>query len=310
MQVLFANGVGLQDDPGCQQLLRKSCAYPGGGHQASGGTSKVFLVQLPSPVNTMRGPIHDLPSLLTDAQTTATGGSVYGTRQAFLWAEILSEVTVVKNTPIDRIPALADALGAQLVVFTTRAVGLIRFRTGNGAETDLFASLAVPILIFNAPIDMNAWNGREFRKILLPTTFEPDLGFQLRFACRFARRYHGRVTVLHVFENHGANEQYWDRTAVEAKLPISELKHEGILCPMEIAVCEGYPARQILSFQERKAHDLIIIGGRRQVTSGRGLGHGVAEAVIAEARCPVLILGGAIEGIPASMESDSKLSLA
>jgi nucleotide-binding universal stress UspA family protein len=260
----------------------------------------------------MRGPGHELPSLVTDTQTTADGHSLYGTRQAFLWAEILSEVTVVKNTPIERIPAFADSLAAELVVFTTPAVGLIRFRTGSGFETDLFASLAVPILIFNARTNLNVWNGKEFRKILLPITFGPDLGFQLRFACRFARRYHGRVTVLHVFENRERDEQPWARTpvAVEAKLPIPELKQEGILCPMEIAVCEGYPARQILNFHERKTHDLIIIGGRHHSNSVRGLGQGVAEAVIAEARCPVLILGGAIESVPASIESDSQLTLA
>ena len=277
-----------------------------------GMQAKVFLVQLPGPVNTMRGPVHDLPSLVTDNQTTTEGQSVHGTRQAFLWSEILSEVTVVKNTPIERIPAFADSLGAELVVFTTHAVGLIRFRTGNGFESDLFASLAVPILIFNARTNMNEWNGRKFRKILLPVTFGPDLGFQLRFACRFARRYHGRVTVLHVFENRGTDEQPWDRTpvAVEAKLPVTELKREGILCPMEIAVGEGYPARQILNFVERKPHDLIIMGCRHYRDSVRRLGHGVAEAVIAETRCPVLILGGAIESVPASMESDFKLNLA
>jgi nucleotide-binding universal stress UspA family protein len=243
--------------------------------------AKVFLVQLASPVNTIRGPVHDLPSMVTDSQTTANGHSNYGTRQAFLWAEILSEVTIVKNTPIERVPAFTDSLAAELVVLTTPAVGLIRFRAGNGSETDLFASLAVPILIFNARTNVNGWNGREFRNILLPITFGPDLGFQLRFACRFARRYHGRVTVLHVFENRETDEQPWARTpvAVEAKLPTTELKHEGILCPMEISVCEGYPARQILNFLERKPHDLIIMGGRHHRDSVRALGHGVAAAV-------------------------------
>jgi nucleotide-binding universal stress UspA family protein len=274
--------------------------------------AKLFLVQLPGTVDTMHGPVHDLPSLVTDTPTTADGNSGYGARQAFLWAEILSEVTVVKNMPIERIPAFAESLAAELVVFTTPAVGLFRFRDGNGIATDLFASLAVPILVFTARTITNGWNGREFRKILVPMKFGPDLGFQLRFACRFARRYHGRVTVLHVFENRATNGQAWERTpaAIEAKLPITELKHEGILCPMEMVVSEGYPARQILNFHERQSHDLIILGGRRPRYSVRGLGHGVAETVIGEARCPVLILGGANESVPASLESDSQLTLA
>jgi nucleotide-binding universal stress UspA family protein len=274
--------------------------------------ARVFLVQLPGPVKTMRGPVCDYPFLVTDTRTTTEEQSVNGARQAFLWAEILSEVTIVKNTPIGRIPALVDSLSTELVVLTTPAVGLMRFRNGNGLETDLFASLALPILIFDRRMNMSTWNGTEFRKILLPITFGPDLGLQLRFACRFARRYHGRVTVLHVFERRGTDEQPWERTpvAVEAKLPISELKHEGILCPLEIAVSEGYAARQILNFHERKGYDLIIMGGPRQGSPARGLGHGVTEAVIAEARCPVLMLGRAIDSISGWTESISKLTLA
>lgn len=274
--------------------------------------ARVFLVQLPGPVKTTRGPACDFPFLVTDTRTASEEQSANGARQAFLWAEILSEVTVVKNTPIERIPALADSLGAELVVLTTPAVGLMRFRNGNGLESDLFASLAAPNLIFNTRMNMNAWNGREFRKILLPITFGPDVGFQLRFACRFARRYHGRVTVLHVFENRGTDEQPWERTpvAVEAKLPIAELKHEGILCPLEISISEGYAARQILNFHERKGYDLIIMGGPRLGIAGRGLGHGVTEAVIAEARCPVLMLGRVIESISASTKTISQLTLA
>jgi nucleotide-binding universal stress UspA family protein len=273
--------------------------------------AKVYLVQLPGPVNSMRGSVHDFPFLVTDTRTTAEEPSVNGTRQAFLWAEILSEVTIVKNTPIERIPALADSLGAELVVLTIPAVGLMRFRNGNGFETDLFASLPLPILTFGPRMDMSVWNRTDFRRILLPITFGPDQGLQLRFACRFARRYQGRVTVLHVFESRGTDEQPWERTpvAVEAKLPISELRHEGILCPLEIAVSEGYAARQILNFHERKGYDLIIMGGPHLGSPARGLGHGVTEAVIAEARCPVLMLGRAIESISAStdLSTDSRL---
>jgi nucleotide-binding universal stress UspA family protein len=273
--------------------------------------ARVFLVQLPDPAKSARGPGCDFP-FLADSRTTAQQQLLNGARQAFLWAEVLSEVTIVKNTPAERIPALADSLGVQLVVLTRSAVGLMQFRNGNGVDTDLFGSLRLPILIFDPRMDINMSAGTEFRRILLLITFGPDLGLELRFACRFARRYHGRVTVLHVFEPRGTNEQPWARTpvAIEAKLPISELKEEGILCPLEIAVGQGYPARQILNFHERKCYDLIIMGGPRQGSPARGLGHGVTEAVIAEARCPVLMLGRAIESISASSEAASQVTLA
>jgi len=151
-----------------------------------------------------------------------------------------------------------------------------------------------------------------FDRILLATDFSSASRSAFYTALEVSTLVHGSLLVLHVFENRETDGQPWARTpvAVEAKLPVTELKHEGILCPMEIAVCEGYPARQILNFHERKPHDLIIMGGRHHRDSVRGPGHGVAEAVIAEARCPVLIFGGAIESVPASMESDSQLTLA
>jgi len=213
---------------------------------------------------------------------------------------------------MERVPALAESLGADQVVLTTPAIGFARFRTLKGAENDLLRSLTVPILIFGVRQDPSPWTGSGFRRILLPITLGPHLGFQLRFACRFARRHRGRVTVLHVFESGGKNERTWERTpvAVEGKLPISELKREGILCPLEITVCEGYPARKILSFNENRPHDLIIMGGPSRSNSIYSMGHSLAEAVIAEARCPVLMLGSAIGSDSVSVEPIPQVTLA
>jgi nucleotide-binding universal stress UspA family protein len=274
--------------------------------------ARIFLVQLPGVTYSMQGPGSNRLFLIPNSQATAAEQGVDGTRQAFLWAEILSEVTVLRNTPIERISVLADSLGAELVVLTTPTVGMARFRTRNGPETDLFGSLAVPILVFGPRVNAGGWRDGEFRRILLPITFGSDLGIQLRFACRFARRNHGRVTVLHVFDSGGTKEDPWYRTpvAVEAKLPITELKHEGILCPMEITVREGYPVKQILNFNEEKVHDLIIMGGTRPVHAAWGPGHGVTESVIADSCCPVLLLGRAIESASDSTEPISQLTLA
>src|SRR5437016_1268982 len=70
--------------------------------------ARVFLVQLPAVTYSVQGHGGNLPFLLANMQTTAVGEGVDGKRQAFLWAEILSEVTVLKNTPVERIPVLAD----------------------------------------------------------------------------------------------------------------------------------------------------------------------------------------------------------
>jgi nucleotide-binding universal stress UspA family protein len=195
---------------------------------------------------------------------------------------------------------LADSLGVDLVVLTSPEIGQIRLGLGNQIDRNLFGSLRMPALICSVRMNTTAWTAREFRRILLPIDFGSDLAFQMRFACRFARRHHGRITVLHVFENDETAGQSWERTlvAVEARLPIAELKQEGILCPLEIAVCSGYPARKILAYNEQRPHDLIVMGDRRRMSSIRKGGFNVAGTVCAEARCPVLMLGDAIDTAP------------
>jgi nucleotide-binding universal stress UspA family protein len=255
--------------------------------------AKVVLVQLPFPAHAIwreGRELHGAPPANVPYRFTKA------TDQAFLWAEILSEVTVMRNTPIERISSLADSLAAEMVVLTKADIGRISFRKGTGLETDLFGSLEVPVLICGARSDMSSWNPHAAGKILVPVSFRPGIGLQMRFACRYARRHHGRVTVLHVFEKGNPISQPWERTpvTVEAQLPIAELKREGIMCPLEIAVCEGYADRKILAFNEQKPHDLIIMGGPRGRDSLQTFGRSVTEEVIAEARCPVLILGDAI----------------
>lgn len=276
--------------------------------------ARLFLVQLPAATPITYPTDRGIPFLLGSAPKSFERGLGSGASQEFLWAGILSEVTVLKNTPVERIPALADSLGADLTVLTTPEIGRVPFRGTDTADMDLFGSLAIPILIFGLRMKMtSSWDGRELHKILVPVAFGPDLPMQLRFACRFARRRHSHLTVLHVFENHITNIHPGERTplAVEAKLPISELKQEGIMCPMEIAISEGHPERQILSFNERKPHDLILMGGPGRQNSLQLSRPGVTEEVIAGAQCPVLILGSAImNSSPIFTESGSELSIA
>jgi nucleotide-binding universal stress UspA family protein len=275
--------------------------------------AKLFLVQLPAPSYGVAPPRPNIPFLVTAPPSSAEQRSWNGAGQAFLWAEILSEVTVLRNMPVERMPALVDSLAADLVVLTAPEIGRMPFRMGNSVEVDLFGTVPVPIMICGVRMSMDAWSGRDLRKILVPVNFGPDMELYLRFACRFARHHHGRLTVLHVFANSESNLLSWERTpvAVETKLPIQEMKREGIMCPIEIAVSEGYPEPKILAFNERKPHDLIIMGGPPKRGARHGSGASVTESVMAAARCPVLVLGAAsVSACSEAAESGSQLSLA
>ncbi len=275
--------------------------------------ARLFLVQLPVTVRVLYPPDQRIPFLLPAAPTSFQRQARSKEGPAFLWAEILSEVTVLRNTPVERIPALVESLAADLVVLTEPETGRIPFQSGENGDVDLFGSLAAPILICGVRMKSAVWNSREPRKILMPVAFGPDLPLLMRFACRFARRHHAHLTVLHVFASQTSNLHAWERTpvAVEAQLPIAELKQEGILCPLEIAVAEGDPEQKILSFNQRRPHDLILMGGPRKRTSLRAAGDSVTEAVIAQGQCPVLVLGSNILGTFSGLkEPDSELSTA
>ena len=275
--------------------------------------ARLFLVQLPALAYSVTPPRRDMPFLVTAPPVPPEQRPFNGVGQAFLWAEILSEVTVLKSMPLERMPALAESLAADLVVLTAPEIGRMPVHIPNSIDVDLFGTLAVPIMICGTRMSMASWNGRNLRKILVPIGSGPGMELQIRFACRFARRHHGRLTVLHVFANNESNPQPWERTPVEVetKLPIPELKQEGIMCPMEIAVSEGCPERRILAFNERNPHDLIIMGSPRKRGFRQGSGISVTESVMAGARCPVLILGASTAAACSDgAESGTRLSLA
>ena len=70
--------------------------------------ARLFLVQLPVPDYSLRATGRVIPFLVPSQRALAEWRDVNGSRQAFLWAEILSEVTVLKDMHVERIPARAE----------------------------------------------------------------------------------------------------------------------------------------------------------------------------------------------------------
>ena len=253
--------------------------------------ARLFLVPLQKPSYGVGIAGHGLSNLAFNDKKTGEP-PLENARQPLLWAKTLSETTVLNSARLLQVPELAESVGADIVILVAPDSGLTQLNT-IPFEIGLLGSLDVPILIFGKHTDLSSWKHNNFSRILLPATFGPGLLYRLRFACRMACRYHARLTVLHVFESHMSTESHWERTpvAVEGKLPMSQLRREGILCPMEITVCEGYPEQAILRFSELRHHDLIIMGRPRQDILRGQFGHSAVHGVIADAHCPVLILG-------------------
>ncbi len=276
--------------------------------QATG--ARLFLLPLHKPHDGIRNAESGFPYLVFDNGSKSPMPLADDTRRALLWAEILSESVVLQSERFEQVPELAKSISADIVVLVAPDSSFTQCYPAS-FDISLLASLEAPVLIFGKHSDLSSWDHNEFRTILLPIDFGPGLEHQLRFACRLAHHYHARLTVLHVFEGRGPHENHWERTpvAVESKLPIADLKREGVLCPMEIAVCEGYPEQAILRFNERKHHDLIILGGPRP-SQLRRFGHSVVEGVMAQAHCPIVMIGQPVESRSATFEPVSQMTSA
>lgn len=272
--------------------------------------ARLFLLPLQKPRDGVRNADGASSHPTFDNGSKASTPHHDDARRALLWAEILSESVVLNSGLFEQVPELAESIGADIVVLVAPDS---RFTQCYAASFDIgqLGSLEVPILILCKHMDLGSWDHNGFRSILLPVSFGPGLGDQLRFACRLAHHYHARLTVLHVFETHRPGERPWERTpvAVENNLPLEDLKREGLMCPMEIAVCQGYPEQAILRFNERKLHDLMILGGPRPYQLRRS-GHSVVEGVMAQAHCPIVMIGQPVEVRAATIESLSQITSA
>lgn len=140
-------------------------------------------------------------------------------------------------------------------------------------------------------------------RILVPTDFSEHSERAAVYARELAKRYGARVVCLHVSEipadllatnayfMTGPSEQFIDQVREESKQSLDSFaeKHlEGV--PSETMFLEGRPFLEIVNYAREEPIDLIVIA-----THGRtGLKHvlfgSVAEKVIRQAPCPVLVV--------------------
>ena len=136
--------------------------------------------------------------------------------------------------------------------------------------------------------------------ICCPVDFSETSRVALEEAAELSRRFEARLTLLHVFEPPGASAElmvsppeFFDQTMkeLERKLDLwkAEAERHGAK-PVRAQVATGAPATEIVRFAATAGCDLVVMG-----THGRrGLPHlvlgSVAERVVREAACPVLVV--------------------
>jgi nucleotide-binding universal stress UspA family protein len=139
--------------------------------------------------------------------------------------------------------------------------------------------------------------------ILYATDFSPPTATAFDLACSLARQHGARLIVLHVqVPTHSVfgDEDTWvpDPAALRESLweRLTRLRPSDPEVRIEYCLAEGDPVREIVGVARETACELIVIGRRGDTESERVSLGGVAEGVLRQAPCPVLIANALASG--------------
>jgi nucleotide-binding universal stress UspA family protein len=137
------------------------------------------------------------------------------------------------------------------------------------------------------------------RKILYPTDFSSYSNQAYFHAVALAENHGANLTILYVYNATAANHEdrdYWQEQLEQIR-PVNR----------EIAVShvflEGDPAKEIVTYARDSGTDLIVMGTHGRTGLERLLMGSVAEKVMREATCSVLVVK-LPKGIPATERGD------
>jgi nucleotide-binding universal stress UspA family protein len=134
------------------------------------------------------------------------------------------------------------------------------------------------------------------RTILCPTDFAGSSEETFRAACQLARDRKARLIALHVAPKSVVEhvEAVSERSPAEAREKLWEAmrrsRPEEEALDVEHRLEEGDPAQGILRVAEETRCELVVMGMHERSGWTRWLGGGVAEAVIQEVPCSVMIV--------------------
>lgn len=141
-----------------------------------------------------------------------------------------------------------------------------------------------------------------FRNILLPTDFSAKAHAAVKYAAEFARRNRGRVLMLnvqdakvpanlltlptYVFED---QENNW---LIDLRARAEELLADPLFAGVEVdpIFVDGDPAKEIARIAFENEVDLMTLVTRARKGLSRAFGGSVAEDIVAESPCPVLVV--------------------
>jgi nucleotide-binding universal stress UspA family protein len=156
----------------------------------------------------------------------------------------------------------------------------------------LLTSLNVPVSVVGRHVYPGELIDRGAGRVLLALSLNAFSRGYVDFACGLARARRAHVSLLHVLHTRGITEQGSKRAHNAARMCMAALAatQSGLCRQPEIAVREGDTVGQILEEAVCPGQDLIILGSSPALLESRGPHDNIVSRVIAETRCPVMIL--------------------
>lgn len=196
---------------------------------------------------------------------------------------------------------VADEIQAGLIVIGTHGrTGLGRLLLGSVAEQVLREASCPVLTVKQSSVTPKP------KTIIFPMDFSESSEAALGVAFALARDYHARLIILHVVSpgpmvSYGEFEKLLEQSSGYRRELEEKLRQcQKPECKEEFRLEEGDPANVILRVAQEVPCDLIVMG-----THGRtGLRHlllgSVAEKILRNAPCPVLMLKNPIAGVETS----------
>jgi universal stress protein A len=138
----------------------------------------------------------------------------------------------------------------------------------------------------------------EWNKICCALDLTDSSSVVVREAATLVRQLHGDLTLLHVYEAHAPSPEIllekYEHAAleIEPKMAGHQREAERIVGrPVQtVILTHGPPAPEIVRFARDGSFDLVVTGTRADKGLARVMLGSVAERVVREAPCPVLVV--------------------
>ena len=205
------------------------------------------------------------------------------------WVGIPCEPVLLKGDPAEEILDLAKSRAVHRILLTVRSE---KRPLGRILPEEIAPWAGMPVCVVCESESPVVKCDRPVREITLALSLHSDCDTSLAFAARLAQEHDAGLTLLHVIEE-GEDSEFIEQApeAIASLLPAGALREAELLCPLEIVVRRGDPAREILRYGADTNQDFIILGAPQSPCALGSEEVSVAHRVLNETRCPAIMLG-------------------